>query len=341
MTTNPKTINLALQGGGAYGALAWGVLDKFLEDGRINFGSISASSVGALNAAALVYGLIEGGNDEARETLYKLWKMISNAGQLYNPIKITPIEELFAIDLEHSLSFTAFDLMSKMFSPYQLNPFNFNPLREILKTILNIDQIKIAHTPKLFITATNVKTGKVKLFNNEHLSIDAIMASTCVPFMFQAVQIDDDYFWDGGYIGSPALSPLLSHSPNNDILILHTNPIAREQVPESATDILNRVNEISFNSSLIREIKDLVFVNELLDKDCIKEKYKKNMKQVYLHSLQADKVMQAYPVANKLYFDWTFLCQLFEEGRREAADWLEKNLRYLGKRSTINLNEYF
>lgn len=340
MANNPKTINLALQGGGAYGALAWGILDKFLEDGRINFDSISASSVGALNAAVLTYGLIEGGNDEAREALYKLWKMISNAGQLYNPIKITPIEELFAIKLENSLSFTAFDLMSKMFSPYQLNPFNFNPLREILKTIIDIDQIKVSLKPKLFITATNVKTGKVKLFNNEHLSIDALMASACVPFMFQAVKVDEDYFWDGGYMGSPALSPLISHSNYNDILILHTNPIAREQVPESATDILNRVNEISFNSSLTREIKDLTLINELLDKDWIKDQYKKNMKQVYLHALRADRVMQAYPVASKLHFDWAFLCQLFEEGRKEAAEWLQKNLRHLGKRSTINLDEY-
>lgn len=335
-----KTINLALQGGGAHGALAWGILDKLLEDGRLKFDSVSATSAGAMNAAVLAYGLATGGNDGAREALYQFWKMISDAGQKYSPIRVSPWEELFGIKIENSLSYFFFDLLGKILSPYQLNPFNFNPLREILEESVDFDKIKSSKALKVFISATNVKTGKIRVFENKEISIDAIMASACLPFMFQAVKVEDDYFWDGGYMGNPAIFPLIYNSDCRDILIIHINPIYRNQVPESAADILNRVNEISFNSSLMREMRAIAFVSKLLDNGWIKDEYRKNMKRLYLHAARADVTMESFSVASKLNPDWSFISQLYEEGRREGTEWLKQNFRHVGKQTTINIDEY-
>ncbi len=335
-----KTINLALQGGGAHGALAWGIIDKLLEDGRIKFDSISATSAGAMNAAVLAYGLATGGNDGAREALHNFWKKISEGGDRYNPIKKTPLEMFLGIPIEKSMSYFVFDMLNKILSPYQSNPYNFNPLRDILSDSIDIDKIHSPKAPKLFISATNVKTGKIRVFDNNDISIDAIMASACLPFMFQAVQIGEDYLWDGGYLGNPAIFPLIYNSNCNDILIIHINPICRDTVPESPADILNRVNEISFNSSLMREMRAIAFVSKMIDEGWIKDEHKKKLRRFFLHAVRADQTMQSFSVASKLNPDWEFIQQLFAEGRREASEWLEQNFSQIGKKSTIDLQEY-
>ena len=340
MSKTIKKMNLALQGGGAHGALAWGVLDKLLEDGRITFDSVSATSAGAMNAAVLAQGLVTGGNDGAREALGKFWKMISEAGKLYSPMKTTPLESLFGIKMENSMSYFMMDLMSKMLSPYQLNPFNFNPLRDILEKNVDFDTIKYSKKLKVFISATNVKTGKIKVFENKDMSLDVVMASACLPFMFQAVKVEEDYFWDGGYMGNPAIFPLIYNSKCADILIIHINPIYREQVPESAADILNRMNEISFNSSLMREMRAIAFVSKLLDNGWIKDEYKKNMKRLFIHAVRADVTMQSFSVASKMNTEWGFIKQLYEEGRRQGAVWLKQNFAHVGKRTSIDIDEY-
>lgn len=340
MSKTIKTINLALQGGGAHGAFAWGIIDKLLEDGRIKFDSISATSAGAMNAAVLAHGLATGGNDGGREALYNFWKKICASGEKYNPIKKTPIEELFGVPLENSMSYVLFDLFSKVLSPYQFNPANFNPLKDVLVECVDIDRIIAAETPKLFLSATNVKTGKIKVFDNKDMSIDAILASACLPFMFQSVQIGDDYLWDGGYLGNPAIFPLIYNSDCNDILIIHINPINRDTVPESSTDILNRVNEISFNSSLMREMRAIAFVTKLIDEGWIKDEHKNKLRRFFLHAIRADETMQNFSVASKLNPNWAFIEQLYNEGRREGEEWLKKNFRHLGNKSSLDMAEY-
>ena len=329
-----------MQGGGSHGALAWGVIDRFLEDGRIKFDSISATSAGAMNAAVLAHGLVSGGNEGAREALHQFWRKVSDASQLYNPIKTSPLEAFLGIGIEHSMSYFLFDFINKTLSPYQSNPYNFNPLKDLLSESIDIDRLKSPLAPKLFISATNVKTGKIKVFSNEEMSIDAIMASACLPFIFQAVKIGEDYLWDGGYLGNPAIFPLIYNSNCSDILIIHINPIHRDTIPETSTDILNRVNEISFNSSLMREMRTISFVTKMIDDGWIKDEYRKKMKRCYLHAIRADLTMQSLSVASKMNSDWPFIEKLFNEGRSEGFAWLKQNFRHVGKATTIDLQEY-
>jgi NTE family protein len=340
MVNRSKVINLALQGGGAHGALAWGILDKFLEDGRVKFDSVSAASAGAMNAAVLAQGLAEGGNDGAREALYKFWRRISDAGRIFSPIRISPLEELYNVQPHQTISYLTFDFLFRMYSPYQLNPYDLNPLREILAEMVDFKKIKASNALNVFVTATNVKTGKIKVFETAELSIDAILASACLPFLFQAVKIDNNYYWDGSYLGNPALFPLIYGSNCNDILIIHINPIFREEVPTMGADILNRVNEISFNSSLMREMRAIAFVTKMLDQGWIKDEYKKNMKYLHIHAVRADTTMQSFSVASKLDPEWRFISHLYEEGRREGTEWLNKNYDLIGKKSSIDINEY-
>ena len=334
------TINLALQGGGSHGALAWGILDKLLEDGRITFDAVSATSAGAMNAAVLAHGLASGGKEDAREALGTFWKMISEVGELFGPVRLTPLEQFFGMNIESTASYAYINLLERLFSPQQLNPLNMNPLRDILEKIVDVDKISLSNELKLFISATNVKTGKIKVFENKELTIDAIMASACLPSLFQAVKINEDYFWDGGYMGNPAIFPLIYNSDCRDILILHTNPIYRDSVPESVTDIINRTNEISFNSSLMREMRAIDFVTKMLDNGWIKDEYKNNIKRMYMHAIRADTSMQSFSAASKLDVRWAFISSLFEKGRQQAAEWLEKNYCHIGKRTSIDMNEY-
>lgn len=340
MVQRTKTINLALQGGGAHGALAWGIIDKLLEDGRVKIDSISASSAGAMNATILAYGLAKGGNDHARETLYNFWKMISKQGELYSPISPTPIEELFNVKIENTFSYLFFDMLTKVFSPYQLNPANFNPLRDILEKNVDFDMLRNCKELKLFLSATNVKTGKIKVFDNKELSVDAVMASACLPFLFQTVEVDNEYYWDGGYMGNPPIFPLIYNSDCRDILILHINPIFRDTVPKTAADILNRVNEVSFNSSLMREMRAINFVTRLIDDDLIKDKAKDQFKRIFIHAIRADHTMESYSVASKLNPQWKFLKHLYEIGRSQAEQWLKENFNKIGKKSSIDFSEY-
>jgi len=335
-----KMINLALQGGGAHGALSWGIIDKLLEDGRLHFDSISATSAGAMNAAVMAHGLEKGGRDGARESLYQFWKKISEAGEIYSPVKISSLEKMFGVKAENSMSYVYYDLLTKVLSPYQLNPFNINPLREILASCVDFDALHKGRNINIFISATNVRNGKIKVFDKKELSIDSVLASACLPFMFQAVEIDGEYYWDGGYMGNPAIFPIIYNSDCRDILILHINPIYRNEVPQTASDILNRVNEISFNSSLMREMRAIHFVSELIDNGWIKEKYKDKLRRIFIHAVRADKTMESFTVASKLNPEWSFIKELFETGRKKGQEWLDQNFDKVNHSSSINIEEY-
>lgn len=335
-----KKVNMALQGGGAHGAFTWGVLDKLLEDKRIQFEGISATSAGAMNAAIVAQGLHQGGNDCARELLTKFWRKMSSFGKIFSPVRETPFDALLNLDTTHSLSYLTFELFSHFLSPYQFNPANFNPIKDILSEMIDFDQFSQIKCVKLFICATNVRTGKIKIFQDGEISLQALLASSALPHLFQAVQIGNDFFWDGGYLGNPAIYPLIYETNIQDVIIVHINPIARHKVPQETSEILNRVNEISFNSSLLRELRVIHFISDLLDKGWIKDEYKQHVKKMNIHSIRADKMMEEYSVASKLNPNWAFLIKLRDKGREVTEEWLERNFHSIGKCSTINFDEF-
>jgi NTE family protein len=333
-----KTVNLALQGGGSHGAFAWGVLDRLLEDERIGFDGLSATSAGAMNASVMAYGLTTGGRDGARRALASFWRRISHAGAL-SPLQPTWIDRLAHNHaLESSPAFVMFDIVSRLFSPYEFNPLNYNPLRKVLEESVDFKVLRESAMVKLFISATNVRTGKVKVFENKDLSADSVLASACLPFLFQAVTIDGESYWDGGYMGNPALFPLIYGCDSHDIVVLHINPIERTETPQSARDILNRINEISFNSSLMREMRAIAFVTKLIDDGDLAEG---RMKRMLIHAIEAQDFMRDLGVSSKLNCDWEFLTHLRDVGREAAETWLAANFDAIGAQSTVDLQEMY
>ncbi|HEY5700901.1 MAG TPA: patatin-like phospholipase family protein [Gammaproteobacteria bacterium] len=333
-----KPINLALQGGGSHGAFTWGVLDCLLEDSRVEIEAVSGTSAGAMNAVVLADGLMQGGKDGARDALKKFWRAVSDSA-LTSPLRRTPIDALFGgWSLDHSPAYLFYDLVSRVASPYALNPLNINPLRDLLAELVDFDRVRACDKMRLFISATNVETGRVKVFGREELTPDAVIASACLPFIFQAVVIDDVPYWDGGYMGNPVLFPFFRHCQSNDIVIVQINPIAREGIPVTARQILNRVNEITFNSSLLREFRAIDFVSRLLEEGRLD---KNTYKHVLVHRISADEALKDLGASSKLNAEWAFFKHLFDIGRAGAADWLDKNHDALGKHSTIDLRPLF
>jgi NTE family protein len=332
-----RTVNLALQGGGAHGAFAWGVLDMLLEDGRLRFEGISATSAGAMNATVLAYGLTQGGNDGARVALGDFWRRIAQAAAA-SPLQPSLLDRLTQNHgLDFSPAFQTLDWLVRVFSPYQFNPMNYNPLRYILEQSIDFERLRSGSSIKLFLSATNVRSGKVRIFKTDEITPDAVLASACLPFIFQAVEIDGEAYWDGGYMGNPAIYPLIYDCQSCDVIVVHINPLARPDIPRTATEILNRVNEISFNSSLMREMRAIAFVTRLIDEGQVRPG---TMKRMLIHSIAADDFMQGLGVNSKLNADWEFLTHLRDIGRAEAATWLARNFEHLARRSTTDLDLY-
>lgn len=337
-----KKINLAFQGGGAHGAITWGVADRLLEDERLQVEAISGSSAGAVNAAAVAYGLHKGGCEGARETLDHLWKRISEAGDIYSLVRRNPFPmNSGAADLISAFSYQMFDMMTRSLSPYQFNPFDINPLRDILSETIDFNSLRKCDTTKLFISATNVRSGKVHVFETHDISTDVVCASTCLPFLFKAVEIEGESYWDGGYMGNPVLFPFFYQAKTSDIVIVHVNPIEREDVPTTAPEIMNRINEISFNSSLLRELRAISFVHKLLEDGWLKEEYQDRLRDIHIHSIRSDEVMKEYDTSSKFRTDWAFLSGLKEQGRTLAEEWLDENFDSIGMRSSVDLQKMF
>ncbi len=341
--TPMKKVNVALQGGGAHGAFAWGVLDKFIEDGRLEVDGLSATSAGSMNAAVYAYGNMIGGPEGAREALHNFWWNISKAGEMYSPMKQMPWELpwLNGWNVDNSLSFWLFDTITRMFSPYEFNPFNFNPLREVLIKSVDFEKLVKCTCTNLFISATDVRTGKVRVFRNEELTLDVVLASACLPFLFQAVEINGAHYWDGGYMGNPALFPLFRRTESRDIIIVHINPMFRQDIPMKAVDIIDRINEINFNSSLLFEFRAISFVIKLLEEGWLKDEYRSKLRYMLVHSISADEALGDLSVASKFNCDWPFLTSLRDRGRETAAQWLGENFIHLGKRPTVDLRKEF
>lgn len=344
-----RPLNLALQGGGSHGAYTWGVLDALLEDGRVDFEAITGASAGAINAVLLAEGWRRGlaaGTDPreaARERLEVFW---TGLGQQANPFALAAHWPFAAGAGIANPVMQWLDLVSRLWSPYQLNPWNINPLRDHLARQVDFDALRAAPPMKLFLCATNVKTGRIRIFREGELTIDMPLASACLPFVFQAVQIVNDHgrepvvdaFWDGGYMGNPALWPLFYATRCRDLLLVQINPIARDEVPDTATEIAERVSEISFNASLLHEMRAIQFVQRLLAEGKLDPtRYRK----VYLHRIASEDEMQRFGASSKYNTAPAFLRQLFDTGRAAAAQWLEQKLEYVGHAGTVRIAEEF
>ncbi|KQI72857.1 patatin [Loktanella sp. 5RATIMAR09] len=341
-----KRINLALQGGGAHGAFTWGVLNRLLQDEDIEIAAISGTSAGALNAAALKSGWVANGRSGALANLDWLWEQIGavNDPQFAPWIgAASPTAELWAKALKYSPAYTAFDMTTRMFSPYVYGPAMQNPLAKIVKKF-HYDAVCASDGPALHICATNVRSGKIRVFTGDEIMPEVIMASACLPSLFQAVEFEDpqtgtvEAFWDGGYTGNPALFPLFAGDLPDDILIVNINPLYREELPMDSQSIENRVNEISFNSSLLRELRAIEFVKRLLADGSIT---RGTMKDVLVHMIADDALMNGLNVATKTIPTPVILARLKEAGEAAADAFLAQHKKDIGKRSSVNLTEMF
>ncbi len=338
-----KTINLALQGGGAHGAFTWGVLDRLLEEERLEIEGISGTSAGAMNAAMLKTGLLDSGRDGARAQLDRFWGSIRRDAQAaVNPLrdwlKLFSSEAGMLADAAQSQRHFLQDTFLRTFSPYEWNPFDINPLRDLLDELIDFDAVCTACAPHLFVCATNVRSGKIRIFGDADMSTDAILASACLPFLFRAVEIEGEAYWDGGYMGNPALFPLFSGTGARDIVIVVVNPIERDEVPTTARDILNRVNEISFNSSLLRELRAIRFVQRLLADGHLQAS---EMKHVLIHAVRDDATMTELSTTTKLNPTPELLDHLKARGRDAAGAFLREHWGKLGEQSSVDLQAMF
>jgi NTE family protein len=329
----PVLVDFALQGGGAHGAFTWGVLDRLIEEPWLRIDGISGTSAGAMNAAVLVDGYAENGAEGARAALEKFWRRVSQAAAL-SPLQRTPLDVLLGRwTLDNSPVFIAMDLMARLFSPYDLGP-GANPLRSILAE--SIDFERLARAPiKLFITATNVRTGRGRVFRNDEITPDVLLASACLPTLFQAIEIGGESYWDGGYSGNPTITPLVRECQSSDTVLVQINPVERPGFPRSARDILNRLNEVSFNAVLLKELRMIALLRQVAqpdNSDCAKWA---NMR---IHRITSE-AMIALGYSSKLNAEWPFLSMLRDEGRRAADAFLAEHREDLGRRSTLDLDE--
>ncbi|QFT29717.1 Patatin-like phospholipase [Labrenzia sp. THAF82] len=334
---SPKKINLALQGGGAHGAFTWGVLDWFLEDSRFAVDAITGTSAGAMNAVVMASGMEAGGEEGARVSLEAFWREVSARAQ-FSPIQRSPLDILLGEwSLDHSPSYLYFDVMSRFASPYEFNPLNMNPLRDVVDDIVDFEKVHCCSGLKLFIAATNVFTGKIRIFSEKEVTIDAVMASACLPQLFQAVEIEGEPYWDGGFMGNPPLYPLFYNTDTPDVVLIQINPLERKQVPKTAREIVNRLNEITFNSTLLRELRAIDFVTRLIEDGKLSdEEYTK----VHMHRIFASE-LKPLQASSKLNAEWSFLTELRDLGRETAKQWLDTHYDDIGKRSTIDLRSEF
>lgn len=330
----PLLVDLALQGGGSHGAFTWGVLDRLLEEPWLRIDGISGTSAGAMNAAVLSYGFAKGGAEGAREALTTFWSEVSKAAR-FSPFQRGPLDKVLGRwTLDNSPLFVAMDLMSRLYSPYDLNPGGGNPLRDILQGLIDFDLIKSSPV-KLFITATSVRTGRGRVFRNADITPDVLLASACLPTLFQAVEIDGEPYWDGGYSGNPTMTPLVRELDSDDTILVPINPVEREGTPENARDILNRLNEVSFNAVLLKELRMMALMRKVADPGNTEGAQWAKMR---IHMVP-NPVMGTLGYSSKLNAEWEFLSMLKEEGRKAAQVFLAAHGDDIGKRSTLDIDQ--
>jgi NTE family protein len=335
MDRDPVSVDLGLQGGGAHGAFTWGVLDRLLEESWLLFDGVSGTSAGAMNAVVMADGLAAGGPPQARVALEQFWKRVSDAARL-SLLRRGPFETLAGCwTLDYSPVFVTLDIAGRVFSPYDVNPLGVNPLRQILAD--SVDFTRLVRAPiKVFVTATNVRTGRGRVFRNTDITPDVLLASACLPTLFQAVEIDGDPYWDGGYSGNPTMVPLIRECASSDTILVQINPIERPGIPRTAREINNRLNEVAFNAVLIKELRAAALLRKAADPGSGEGSV---WAQMRVHRIASD-VMIDLGYSSKLLAEWEFFRMLRDEGRRAAQAFLDAHGGDLGLRSTLDVDEF-
>ena len=333
-----KKINLALQGGGAHGAFTWGVLDSLLADPRIEIEGISGASAGAINAAVLADGLRRGGAKGAQTRLAEVWRAVSSNGDLPD-LERTVVDKLLAfLPFEGSPAQAWLDALSRFVSPYDFNPLNINPLKDLIERFVDFAALRAFDRIQLFVSATNVFTGRLRVFPRQTITAEAVMASACLPTVFQAVEIDGIPYWDGGYMGNPPIFPFFRTTDTEDVLIVAINPLERRTTPHTQTEIMNRINEITFNSSLIDEYRAIDFVVRLIDQGRLpRGRGPGEYRRINVHRIALDSVFKELTADSKLDTDFAFFENLRDGGRRAGGAFLEQHFDDLGVRGTVDL----
>jgi NTE family protein len=345
----PHVLNLGLQGGGAHGAYSWGVLDAILEDGRFDFEGISGTSAGAMNAVVMADGLMKGGKEGARLALLKFWRDVAHSVPLDLSVPVPGGKGVALLPTTHMLI-----NWSKYFSPYQMNPLDFNPLRKLLKEQIDFDGLRAHREIRLFLSATNVNTGKLRLFRNHELSIDTVLASACLPMLSQAIVIDGEPYWDGGYTANPAVFPLFNECAARDILLILLAPPVYGAVPRKVDEIRARALEFAFNTSLLREMLLFAHVLDRREKDgnsgLLRLLGRRNEElsgperqklETRFHLIEAEDLLLQFGSATKIAADWPFLKKLHDIGYEKARAWLKEHGHQIGRETSFDLVERF
>ena len=333
-----KRINLALQGGGAHGAFTWGVLEHLLSDGRLHFEGISGTSAGAVNAVMLADGLIRGGPEEAQKRLADFWRAVSNNGNLPAMQRAVVERMLSFIPLEGTPMQAWLETLARYFSPYDFNPLNINPLKDLFERFVDFEALRAARDLQIFISATNVQTGRVRIFSRDKITAEALMASACLPLLFRAVEIDGIPYWDGGYLANPVIFPFYGTTKTEDVLVVQINPLVRQATPTSANEIMNCINEITFNSSLLSEYRAIEFVARLIDQGRLPRGIGRGQyRRINVHRIVLDHHGTAFDAASKVSTDYTLFEALHVAGKRAARRFLDDHFDDIGVKGTVDL----
>jgi NTE family protein len=330
-----KTVSLALQGGGSHGAFTWGVLDALLADGRLQLDGISGASAGAMNAVVMGHGFAQHPDDAAaareaaRTALASFWQKIARMGEA------SKLQRGWA-----QMWLSGWQASGASLSPSQLNPLDINPLRELLTGAVDFKLLAKAHArgsmPQIHVCATHVNTGKAEIFFGKRLTEAAVMASACLPMLFRAVEIEGEQYWDGGFSGNPALHPLIYRCKSSDIVLIQINPIERNAVPDSGSEIMDRVNELTFNASLLAQMRAIDLVNRFIERGYLPPERYRTMR---LHRIDGGEALEAYPASSKSAADGKLINELFELGQQCGQRWLKKHYDEVGIQSSINISK--
>jgi len=327
-----RRVAVALQGGGSHGAFTWGVLDRLLQEADLEVVGISGTSAGAMNAAILADGLRRGGAGAARHALARYWKDVGRIPG-FASFAAPPFGTSRNWHLDGNPAFIWQDMLTRVWSPYQTNPLNYNPLRRLLGRI-DFDGLRSdPDAARVFICATNVRTGLRRVFENEELSADVLLASAALPQVYQAVVIDGEHYWDGGYTGNPALAPLYLHTTATDLIVVGINPVMRSEVPRTARAIIDRIDEISFNSTFMAEVAAIAFIEDLMKS----RPHDSTFRRLYVHGI-GDDALGAFGASSKMNNAPAFLRHLHALGVRATERWLAENRVAVGQRSTVDLS---
>jgi NTE family protein len=336
-----KRVNLALQGGGSHGAFTWGVLDALIEDGRLEFEAVSGTSAGAMNAAIMLQGWADGGPAGARAALRAFWQELGTMS-IASPIQRTPLDRLQGNwNLDDSPGALWADLIQRTLTPWQRNPLKFDPLRELLRRHFRPEAVHACRNIEAFIAATNVQTGKVRIFTREELSIDALLASACLPNVHEAVVIDGVPYWDGGFRGNPPIWPFIYGCESRDVVLVEVDPPSRDGVPRSNAEVADRLNEITFGGALMAEMRAIAFVQELIDRGAVTGEFGQRLKRLLIHSIADPASLGPLGAVSKFNIEPEFLDHLFGLGRRAATSWLAATFNAVGVESSIDIRARF